>query len=291
MSERRTPCQSARGFTLVELLVVIGIIAILIAILLPVLSKVREQAKGIVCLSNEKQLVAAFMAYVTDQDGATPIPPGVPGHTYPGDTDVHRSLMYYMDSQDGGAGSIRYDVGPFWKYVSGGIQLPGNPPPGHEVTPPPPQLYRVFNCPSDTDFRSVQWGGVKFAASLHRNFSYSWNGQLSPDVPLVGKDSRCVSRLFHIIEPAHKIILEEEAHPNDAWSWAGFTSGGGANDPDDVPAFRHNGRCNMAFADGHAESFDLSELGYAHPTKYEDAPAILNPKVAAYYFHLQSNEQ
>ncbi len=54
------------GFTLIEILVVIGIIALLAAILFPVLSRARESARSKVCLSNLQQLGLAFQQYVQD---------------------------------------------------------------------------------------------------------------------------------------------------------------------------------------------------------------------------------
>src|SRR5690349_16978632 len=61
------------GFTLIELLVVIAIIAILAAILFPVFGLAREKARGVVCLSNCKQIGTALSLYAQDYDETLPM--------------------------------------------------------------------------------------------------------------------------------------------------------------------------------------------------------------------------
>ncbi len=82
------------GFTLVELLVVVAIIALLVSILLPALGKAREEAKKVVCLSNCHQWGLSTLLYATDNRDSFPYrynrsslgnyrPEGSPGRNSP----------------------------------------------------------------------------------------------------------------------------------------------------------------------------------------------------------------
>ena len=168
--------------------------------------------------------------------------------------------MYYMS----GIGFIRYDVGSFWPYLSPGVNKEGN----SILRPPRRVLEQIMNCPSDPrGARIVFLGGV---AAHDRNFSYSWNSDIRSSV----------RRMNKIKQSSHKILLVEELAPNDGYA---VISG----DPDDEPAWRHNGRGNYGFADGHVETLDPYDLGFQKKSGSLDQHAgVIDSRRNSYYFAL-----
>jgi prepilin-type N-terminal cleavage/methylation domain-containing protein/prepilin-type processing-associated H-X9-DG protein len=69
---------SRRAFSIIELLVVIGIIGILIALLLPTLAKARQQSRALACKAQLQGIGSAFQMYVNDNDGWYPTAPYSP---------------------------------------------------------------------------------------------------------------------------------------------------------------------------------------------------------------------
>lgn len=103
-----------RGFTLIELLVVVAIIALLIAILLPSLSRAREQARATVCLSNLRILGTALHLYLSDYKDRFP----QRGLSHGGQDDLDRSWVIQMARELGQSDDIRRcpsDKSPYWQ--------------------------------------------------------------------------------------------------------------------------------------------------------------------------------
>ena len=111
----RRPARTRPGFTLVELLVVVSIIALLIAILLPSLTKARDQAVSVKCLSNLHSQMAAVLIYSSEYNGTLPGPvhPAIKrklfsfqeGQVLTAEADRKKSLTWLLRPYYGTAGS------------------------------------------------------------------------------------------------------------------------------------------------------------------------------------------
>src|SRR2546430_782000 len=116
-----------RGFTLVELLVVIGIIALLIAIMLPALRGAREQAVRLVCMNNQRQLVNAWCMYANEFKGYMPL--GYPdggGSTLMANYAIDVKFIPWVIGDQRETGAAKYVVwgrnsGPDWLIRAGSI--------------------------------------------------------------------------------------------------------------------------------------------------------------------------
>ncbi len=149
-----------KAFTLIELLVVVAIIAILAAILLPVLAKAKEKAHRITCTNQLKQLLLAHVMYATDNndfiahpnaDSAYSWTSATPGGDQPG-------WLYRTGTTPAGLGSgvpagvswtlLGPEGGAFWAYVARGTVTGtsvNNIGPDHKV----PLPWKIYQCPLD----------------------------------------------------------------------------------------------------------------------------------------------
>ncbi len=226
---------SASAFTLIELLVVIAIIAILAGMLLPALSRAKEKAKGIHCLSNMKQLTLAWTMYPDDYGGNL-----VLNALTATDAGWVRGILDYTGGNTDNTNTIFLTDPQYAKLAPYSAKTAG-----------------IYKCPSDRS--TVTISGVKHPRVRSISMSQSMNSRDDWSSFLTHAKYRVFRKIsdFGKMGAANAYVFIDE-HP-DSLNFGDFAVAMNDGIPDsglymiDVPASSHNGAGGLSFADGHAE--------------------------------------
>jgi len=227
--------EDSAGFTLVELLVVIALIAILAALLLPTLSRGKEKARSAACMSNLKQLQVCWQMYTSDNNDS--VPPNNSVVSIPGSGDPLPTGVSWC------AGSPRYDTNT--AHIEAGLLFSYN------------QSVGIYRCPSD-ESNVEDATGKKLPQLRNRSYNMSQSINGYPEYDAVMRDYipsfRKLTRISNPDPSTCLVFIDEHAdtmydalfgmpteHYDNSKTWW------------DLPANRHTQGGNLSFADGHIE--------------------------------------
>jgi prepilin-type processing-associated H-X9-DG protein len=246
------PCQASgphresTAFTLVELLVVIGIIAVLISVLLPSLGVARQSAQRAVCASNLRQLVTATLLYAQANREFLP-----PGHLNFYTQNNHR----WHGSRPNSASAFDFDTSPLRLQLGSGA---------------------IKACPSFefalNGFERGNGGYGYNAGSMGSSLGVPEMARLS--LPMAEYERRVVNlpaKIAQIKRPATKLVFADAAMARGGLIEYSFLVA--PLDTDGNPTspsihFRHRKQANLAWADGHVTS---QPMDWTYPTNVYNA--------------------
>jgi len=235
---KQQPCSHESGqnrisaFTLIELLVVIAIIAILAALLLPALSKAKDKARTINCLSNLKQLETCWHLYAVDHNDI--LPPNNSIALIGGGAPVSDATW---------CSNYVYDVEPAG--IKNCLLFPYN------------TSLAIYHCPADRSTITTL-GGVKLDQLRWRSYNMSLCINGAPELDPNSWYAPSFKKLTEIRNPdPASLFVFLDVHEDEIYD---ATFGmfnlqyfGDVHAWIDIPANRHSQGGNLSFGDGHAE--------------------------------------
>src|SRR5213592_4579935 len=250
---RRAAMRRKTAFTLVELLVVVGIVGVLIALLLPSINKARRHAAQVTCLSNLRQLGIALIAYANESKGCFPAAASAL-------REQDEDWVHWQPTRDVKNSAL-------WSHLGGNVDVLkcplGVPERPAGTAPPYPFSYSV---------------NTKFTGLVTTASSRSWN--------------RPPCRLGDVRQPSRKMLaVEEDSSTISDGAWYADVSKWWFGDNMVYISVRHDrdgreysrrvedfgadrGRGNVVFADGHGEFTDrrraMTALNYE--PRYDGPP-------------------
>ncbi len=224
-----------KAFTLIELLVVVAIIAMLMAVLVPALKRVKQQATGAACLANVKGLSTCWHTYAMDNKEHL-----VFGHApNPGRYDSKQ--QYWVSFPQDEQGNYKGNPGEVTlQYEQNGIRK--------GALFPYVSSYDAYHCPGD---KSKMLFADQYTNKPWWN-SYSIPGLMNGEATF-WSDPKVVNKMSDIVNPGNKIIFLENSDPR-GWIMGSWLMNYGTTPSwTDPIAIWHKDRGSLGFADGHAE--------------------------------------